>query len=67
MLESDKTAASSRVWKRKLNFFIRRKSGTTLPDGSKVKLKREKRRVKLIGGYSGHFKGTKKAALVRPL
>jgi hypothetical protein len=38
-----------------------------LPDGSKVKSKSEKGRADLIGGYSGHLKGTKKAALLRPL
>ena len=64
ILKKDRTAASSRVEKRKLKFFIMRRPGTTLPGGSKVKLKSEKGKADLIGGYSGHLKGTKKAALL---
>ena len=55
MLKKDRTAASRKVGKRKVYFFIRRKPGITLPDGSKVKLKSENGRTDLIGGYWDHL------------
>ena len=63
MLKKDKTAASSRGGKQKLNFFIRRKLGMTLPDRSKLKLKSEKVRMDLIDGCLGHLKGIKKGRI----
>ena len=50
MLKKHRTDASRKVVKRKLNFFIRCKPETTLPGGSKVKLKSEKGRTDLIDG-----------------